>query len=475
MKKIYRLLVSAIMVVSMLTLCACGDDKADDPNLGLYKATKAEMSGLELGVADLFENGFTIELKSKGKARVEMDGEGGNVKWTLDGDKFHAEGGGAVLDGTLRDGVMVLENLQDSGIRLTLVCDEAVAASKSKGSEGAEGDAADDKAAEEGNDSKADGSVSGKLGSLLDDGSEAKGGKWNLYTVTQNGKVYMENDLAEKGIEAWIEMNPDGTGRINLIGDLMDMTWTDSTITVPDNGEGGSDEYRYSFSNEYLVLVDGDMVLAFIEEGANSSDSSAAGDTADAGNDSDKPLYTADAEISEELMKRYEGDWHGIMLYGKAQGSTFSDRDGKKNDVIARICLDDKGNVTNAFFAAAMKDDPATTNFRNVTAELDPGFDGMYISGEFLKGGKFDTEFADVTDGLMFISMQVKADNGDSIDITIGMKRPDAKWTDADYPRYPDEGVEYYKGKSLEYVLSTFGNPPKGMPEQTHVTDWDKE
>ena len=42
------------------------------------------------------------------------------MKWTLDGTTFHAEGGGAELDGTLSDGVMVLEDVLSSGVSITL-------------------------------------------------------------------------------------------------------------------------------------------------------------------------------------------------------------------------------------------------------------------------------------------------------------------------------------------------------------------
>ena len=468
MKRIYKRLLCVIAAIVMTALCACGgDDGPDDPNVGIYKATKAEMSGFEIGVADMFSEGFTIELKNKGKGRVEMDGDGGNIKWMLDGDTFHAEGGGAEFDGTLHDGVMVLEDLQGAGVTLTLVCDEIASAAKTgAGDNAVEGET-------EGETGK-ESLVSSKLGDAIGAGKST--GKWKLFNFNQNGVIYMEDELADKGIEATIEMNPDGSGRINLVGTLMDMTWDNGTIKVPDNGEGESEEYRYSISNEYLVLIDGDSVLTFIgdDSGDDSGADSKASALANAKKKDDSDLYNAGAEISEDLMKRFEGDWHGLMLYTNAQGDTFADRDGKKNDVIARICLDESGKVIDPFFAAAMKDDPNTHNFRNVTAELDPEFDGMYISGEYLAGGSFDTEFVDVTDGFMYTALKVTAENGDSIDVTIGMKRPDEKWTDEDYPRYPDEGVEYYKGKSLEYVMSTFGNPPKGMPEQTHVTDWDE-
>lgn len=364
MKKSFRNFLCLFTAVVMTVLCACGGDAAeDDPNLGVYKATKAELGGFEIDVSEMFGDGFTLELKQKGKGRVEMDGDGGNVKWTLDGDAFHAEGGGAEFDGTLSDGVLVIEDLQGSGVTLTLECDEIIAASR-KNSE-----------------------------------KKSKTKKSDKKTKSGSGKG--------KG-----KSKKDSSDKLNV------------KEQEPEQ-------------------------------------------------EPEPEPVTEKKEIPESLMKRYEGDWHGMIMFGPANGETFAERDGRKCDVIARICLDEEGNVINPFFAAAMKDDPDVANFRNVTAELDPDFDGMYISGNFLKGGSFDTVYVDVADGFMYFSMQVVADNGDSIDVVIGMKRPHEKWTDDDYPRYPNEGVEFYMGKSLEEILATFGNPPAGMPEQTHVTDWE--
>lgn len=470
MKKSVLSKLAVMLLAAMMTVLAgCGSDDANDPNLGLYKAKSAEMSGFTVGVEDVFEGGFTLELMKKGKARLEADGDGGKMKWTLDGNKFHAEGGGAVLDGTLSDGVMVLENVMDSGMTLTLECDE-IKAKAAAGNDKAEGEISSEDGQEEVSKDEKSGqkkSMSGKLNDML--GGSSISGKWTLYNVNQNGKVYMEDELKDKGIEAWIEMNDDGTGRIDLVGQLMDMEWDDGVITVPDNGEGEREQYTYSISNEYLVLVDEGMVLTFIHEGGSPSSPSADADSSDTGD-----LYTADAKMSEELMKRYEGDWHGLIILNNAQGDTYSKYEGKNSDVVARVCLDEDGKVTDMFLLSGMKGDPKTVNFRNVTAELDPSFDGLYVSGDFLENGHFDTEFASVEDGFFYVNLIVNAENGDKIDATIGMRRLDDKWTDDDYPRYPDASIEYFKGAGFDEVISYFSGKPKTIPKQTHVTSWDE-
>lgn len=91
-----------------------------DPNLGVYVATGAKMWGLKINISDYLEGGCTIELLSDGICSVEIDGVVTSGTWTLDGDTFHIEGGDVACDGTLSDGVMILKNVMDMGITLTL-------------------------------------------------------------------------------------------------------------------------------------------------------------------------------------------------------------------------------------------------------------------------------------------------------------------------------------------------------------------
>ena len=128
-----------LLVLSMVLLSACGNSAIteDNPNLGVYKAVKARMSGIVISnIEEIWEGGFIIELKKKGKGTATIGGESASIKWTLEGETFHAEGGGVTFDGTLKDGVMEFENFDDSDISLTLVCDEVASAAKNAGGTG---------------------------------------------------------------------------------------------------------------------------------------------------------------------------------------------------------------------------------------------------------------------------------------------------------------------------------------------------
>ena len=95
-----------------------GSVASDDPVLGLYTAQKAETSGITISIKTMWKNGFTIELKDKGKATINVDGKSGSAKWTLDGKDFTVKGSGVDCSGTLVDGVLTLENVMDTGVTL---------------------------------------------------------------------------------------------------------------------------------------------------------------------------------------------------------------------------------------------------------------------------------------------------------------------------------------------------------------------
>ncbi len=121
MKKAVSLL---LLLCLLLALSACGGAEEPDPNAGLYEAQTAELSGITISISEVFEDGFSLLLKGGGKAVFHYEGKDYNLKWSLSGSAFHAEGGGAELDGTLSNGVLVLENVLDSGLNITLICEE---------------------------------------------------------------------------------------------------------------------------------------------------------------------------------------------------------------------------------------------------------------------------------------------------------------------------------------------------------------
>lgn len=114
--------IAIFMCAAMLTiLCACGEE---DPNAGLYTCTKVEAMGMELDPAELYPDGATLELRSGGGGKLLVDGDGGAIKWTLDGTDFTLDTDGEKSHGTLENGVLTLE-LLSSGVTMTMVKDGA--------------------------------------------------------------------------------------------------------------------------------------------------------------------------------------------------------------------------------------------------------------------------------------------------------------------------------------------------------------
>ena len=119
---------AVLLAVSLaLSLTACGSDAQSDPNAGVYTAVTAKAMGIEMPVGDLFGEGFSIELKDKGKCAITADGKKANGKWTLDGSAFTVKGGGIDCAGTLENGAIVLEDVMGMGVTLTLVREGASA------------------------------------------------------------------------------------------------------------------------------------------------------------------------------------------------------------------------------------------------------------------------------------------------------------------------------------------------------------
>ena len=119
------------LFLALLLLCmtACGSgggskNAAPDPNCGLYEAKSAAMGSFSIGLETVFEDGISIELMENGRAKFYYEGKSYRMKWNLDGDDFSAKGGGVELEGSLSGGVMVLEDILDSGISITLVNDD---------------------------------------------------------------------------------------------------------------------------------------------------------------------------------------------------------------------------------------------------------------------------------------------------------------------------------------------------------------
>ncbi len=315
-----------ILAVMMVLMTGCGSSKQeDDPNLGVYVAKSAEMAGLKVGIEELYEDGFTIELKKKGKATLSADGESGNVKWTLDGDKFHAEGGGAELDGTLKDGVMTLEDVMGSGMTLYLECDEIISAAKT--TEQTDADDGDKVRKKKGDEDSiygryeavsaatGDGEVWIEEGEYLivnnDDTVSMYVAEQNLdFTTTiEDNKFYLNGDTKVG------EINSDGSITLNL-----------------------SDEVKYTFAKK-----GSDLWNEWSEANGGGSGTLGVGDfgAVDMTESLGGGIPDVDYDFDEAL--KLVNDYEGFMIFKKGAHCYGRNFDGITADALCRIVIDQKG------------------------------------------------------------------------------------------------------------------------------------
>ena len=113
-------ILAVLALIGILFFATRGGGKADDPNLGVYKAATVEMYGMQLNADDIYQNGFTIELKSNGVCEINSDGQKGRGKWTLEDDKITIDDNHSVITGTLSNGVLTLENMLDMGLNMIM-------------------------------------------------------------------------------------------------------------------------------------------------------------------------------------------------------------------------------------------------------------------------------------------------------------------------------------------------------------------
>ena len=138
MKKITALLTALILA---LALCACGGGTASDPNLGRYDADKIDFWGWE-DFSTVSEGESYFELKANGKGSVKIDGESGSLTWTLDGEKITITIEGMENTGTLKNGVITLDDFFGTGCAATFVKEGATASYTDAGDASDGGDAA---------------------------------------------------------------------------------------------------------------------------------------------------------------------------------------------------------------------------------------------------------------------------------------------------------------------------------------------
>ena len=115
-------ILAVLAMIGIVFFAARGGTRAagKDSTLGVYRATLVEMYGIQLDPDDIYEQGFSIELKDKGVCEINADGEKGKGNWSIEGDLVTIDDGHSTITGKLSGDVLKLENMLDMGLDMTL-------------------------------------------------------------------------------------------------------------------------------------------------------------------------------------------------------------------------------------------------------------------------------------------------------------------------------------------------------------------
>ncbi len=274
MKKIVSILLAIMLVAG---LAACGGGSSDDPNVGTWNAVSASMMGIDMEVADLFEDGVTLELKANGKFTLSVDGEKGNGKWEYGGDAINFSASDADMTGTVKDGMLTLTNLLGMGVDVTFEKEGGYPA----------------------------GQTSGQT-------APSDAGYYAIYSIIEAGEAYDSESLKEMGIDYYVQLNEDGTAIIST-DSLTEGTWIPGKISYKEDGEDVVSNYTLEGDLLTIELGDADIQLVF----KRTDKGGAAPSAANSGPDN-----------LNALQNWWNGDWYGYIYLPTADGAWEELEDG---------------------------------------------------------------------------------------------------------------------------------------------------
>lgn len=285
-----RTVLITLALILLLSFTSCGNSDSDDPNVGTWSAVSATMLGIEMEVSELFEGGVSLELKANGKFSMDVDGEKGNGKWSLDGEVLKLTSD-VDISGTIKNGVLTLTNLLDMGVDISFVKDGA--------------------------EPPPSGASAGEAGYYV------------LHSGTEDGITVTADEL---GVEWYIVLKENGDAEI-MLDRLATGTWKSGKITC--TSDGTTEKLNYAIDGDELTLDIEGLVLRFVR----SNDAPPASKPASSGSSS------APEKDLPEYLQWWDGNWYG---YWEISGTTdaYDELDDGRWDCFAVVDMDEAGAGT---------------------------------------------------------------------------------------------------------------------------------
>ena len=394
----------AILLIFCLTACGAKVDP-NDPNQGLWKAKTGEMFGISIDVEDFFGKGFTIELQSKGKCALIVDGDKANGTWTLNNGAFTVKGGGLDCQGRLENGKLTLEDVL--GMGLTLIFE------KEGGSSGA------------GNNKPGASDV----------------GYYVIDSIVQGSETYTSDELKAMDINYYVLLNADGTAEIST-DILIEGTWKTGQIDYKEDGEDVISKYTLAGDTLTIEIGDGAVKMIFKRSSGTPSTS---------GNTDNS------AAALSETYAWWDGQWYGWCNILEAKG-TFSYLEDATGDCYAFFDMSSDGTGELYLWSDYAK-------MGTIDIEVDPiAGDGIMGELKTLSGTMFDEEvedgdwFVDPTDedyeDFFYVMATVRTSNNNYVRYEIYLRPWGMDWEDVPYSMQPYGYDNWYIGDAFIYYDS---------------------
>lgn len=281
---------NALLLVLVLLACpVAGGAQDSNPLMGTWRTASCAMAGVEVPLEEVFETGLTLTLNADGTCALDVDGEEGMGNWEATETGLALVIDGMEITALMQGQTMLLENLFDSGLDLTLA------------QEG--GEAAD-------------------LG-----GDSAEVAYYPLEYASENGETMSGDVLRSMGFDYYLLLARDSSV-VFQTDNRVAGTWEDGMMTLW--GEDGTvEELPFTLEGDTLTIESEGLTMVF-QRSDGMPENPAEGE--EGTGDENSPEHV---NLSP-LQQWWQGDWYG---YWTVSGTTsaFEDLDDQRMDCFATI------------------------------------------------------------------------------------------------------------------------------------------
>ena len=225
---------------------AAEEAAAPAPQTGEYKGYSLVLDGHYLIWEDLDDFSVTLAADGTGYLDWGEDNRGPISSWTAEGETVEIRAGVSVMNGTIRDGVMLLD--LEEGFVLCF--------------------------AKEGADTSAMERITTEQYIALTAEKPAAElpveGDYTLYAMRYNGQTASAEELQ---MDSSLTLRADGTGSMRSADEEMELTWSlmDGTLTITMADESSADAQMGNGIAALDIYGDGSMLLYYAQAGADTS------------------------------------------------------------------------------------------------------------------------------------------------------------------------------------------------------------